>query len=59
MKLLTQKLEQNNDIFREPIKKMKNYPRWMRGNKPATRLVSKGGTKVRFQIWISLLKTHS
>ena len=55
MKLLTQKLELEKDIFREPLKNaytlrtQKNYPAWFRGtqNKPLERLVSKGGTKVR------------
>ena len=49
MKLLTQKLEQEKGIFREPVKKPKSFPVWMRGNttRPLERLISKGGTKVR------------
>ena len=54
MQLLTQKLEQEKDIFREPLQNaytlrtQKIYPSWLRGTqkKPLERLVSKGGTNV-------------
>merc|ERR1711892_149816 len=48
MKLLTQKLEQEKGIFREPVKKPKSFPVWMRGNttRPLERMISKGGTKI-------------
>ena len=63
MKLLTQKLEEEKDIFREPIKSAhtlrnkKTY--WMRGNQQRNnleRLVSKGGTRVRYYFMVLFLE---
>ena len=53
--LLTQKLEQEKDVFREPLKNayslrnQRGFPSWARANrtKPLERLVTKGGTQVR------------
>ena len=50
--LLTQKLEQEKDVFREPLKNayslrnQRGFPSWARANrtKPLERLVTKGGT---------------